>query len=149
MGSGGRKTPSRPSSPSTGPKMSVFVTSDIPSFYHRTNTVQGNRLTGVRVSDGSRYRRPAGRITVLEGGDDDATCNRISRGFRLEDQRSHRCRPGEAKNGTVEQHLDLSRLARRLFASDTGDGADIIIDVKPVLERDHGAVACEGAVSPG
>ena len=53
------------------------------------------------------------------------------------------------KTERSNNNYDLLRLARRLFASDTGDTADIIIDVKPVRDRDHGAVSCEGAVSPG
>ena len=36
------------------------------------------------------------------------------------------------KTERSNNNFDLLRLARRLFASDTGDAADIIIDVKPV-----------------
>ena len=53
------------------------------------------------------------------------------------------------KTERSNNNFDLLRLARRLFASDTGDAAGIIIDVKPVRERDHGAVACGEAASPG
>ncbi len=53
------------------------------------------------------------------------------------------------KTERSNNNFDLLRLARRLFASDTGDAAGIIIDVKPVRERDHGAVVCGEAASPG
>ncbi|MBE0604124.1 MAG: hypothetical protein IH611_10945 [Deltaproteobacteria bacterium] len=51
------------------------------------------------------------------------------------------------KKERSNNNYDLLRLARRLFASGTADAADIIIDVRPARDRDHGVAPSEGAVS--
>jgi hypothetical protein len=110
---------------------------------HRTNTGPRIGQTATRVSDRSRYRRLAGRITVYEK-ENACSCRlkdeenrrltmRAVTVYRWDDGRKTKDSIGvvfeKRKTERASNYFDLLRLARRLFAVNTADTVHIIIDL--------------------